>query len=141
MRIDIPPDVRELAARKKREGLARRARSTAAAAEEARTRAHEQAQALEPARRVLRFARALAAELALPPDGLEIFSECRGRCVTRVRVLPDGALSVHHVVQPFAAFHIHATDEAQLARAPLALLRALSAAVESGGVWDSARGK
>lgn len=140
MSIDIPADVPEIVARKKREVLSRKAHFAAVETRKAREEAFERADAFEPARRALNFARGLASELALPPGGLEIFAAHRGRCVTRVWVRQDGALFVQHVVQPFGGFRIHAARESDLLdNVPADFIRTLAAAIESGDAWTHVR--
>jgi len=140
MRIDIPADVPELVARKKRHTLAKRAHLAALETTRARAAAFERADAFEPARRVLAFAHALASELSLPPDGLEIFAAHRGHSVTRVRVRQDGRLFVLHVVLPFGGFRVHATRESDLLdNAPADFIHTLARAIDSGDVWRHVR--
>lgn len=140
MDIDIPPDVPELVARTRREVLARRGQVAALETKKARAAAFERADAFEPARRALAFARGLASELALPPDGLEIFVAHRGRSVTRVRVRQDGTLSVQHVVPPLGGFRVRATREADLLdHTPADFIHALARAIDSGDVWQHVR--
>ncbi|MBI3206683.1 MAG: hypothetical protein HYZ29_34425 [Myxococcales bacterium] len=140
MSIDIPADVSEIVARKKRQVVAREAHFAALETTRARAAAIERADAFEPARRALAFARALASELSLPADGLEIFATHRGRAVTRVRVRQDGTLFVQHAVQPFGGFRVHATRESDLLdNTPADFIHALAAAIESGEVWTHVR--
>jgi len=145
MPIHIPTDVPKLVAREKREDRARKAKADALARAKARAKAVERAGAAEPARRALEFARALAKRLALPPGGLPIFVAHRGRCVTRAWVMPDGSVYIQHLVQPFAAFNVHARHKSDLLdRTPADFIHALAAAIDSGEVWkhvrESARG-
>jgi hypothetical protein len=140
MSIHIPTDVAEIVARRTRHGLLRRARFAALETTRARAAAFERGAASEPARRALSFARALASELSLPPDGLEIFAAHRGRLVTRVRVRPDGTLFVQHVVRPFGGFHVLATRESELLdNTPAAFIHTLATAIDSGDVWTHVR--
>lgn len=140
MDIDIPPDVPELVARTRREVLARRGQVAAVETKKARAAAFERADAFEVARRTLAFARGLASALALPPDGLEIFVARRERSVTRVRVRPDGGLSVQHLVPPFGGFHVRATRESDLLdHTPADFNHALARAIDRGDVWQHVR--
>ena len=140
MRIDIPADVPALVAHQKREVLARKAESAALETSKAQAEAFERAETFEPARRALGFARALASELSLPPDGLEIIVVRRGRSVTRVRVRPDGTLFIHHVVRPFGGFRVHAARESDLLdNTPADFIHTLAAAMDSGDVWRHVR--
>ncbi|GMV19610.1 MAG: hypothetical protein HS104_16815 [Polyangiaceae bacterium] len=125
-----------------RRGTARSyAQSDALERTKARAKALERAGAAEPARRALGFARALAKKLALPPGGLQIFKAHRGRCVTRAWVMPDGSLYIQHLVQPFAAFNVHARRKSDLLdRTPADFIHALAAAIDSGEVWKHVRG-
>lgn len=141
MRIHIPADGRRVVARQRRDEISRDVESAARDEEKARAQALTRTEALDSARHALGFARALAAKLTLPPNGLEIFAVYEGRCETRVRALQNGALLLDHVVHPFAAFRIHATVEAELVKAPRDLLDALVAAIDSGEVWQHVRSR
>lgn len=140
MPIHIPTDVPKLVAREKREARVRKAKSDALERTKARAKALERAGAAEPARRALGFARALAGKLALPPGGIRIFVDHRGRCITRAWVMPDGSLYVQHVVQPFAVFNVHVRRKSDLLdKAPADFIHALAAAIDSGEVWKHVR--
>jgi hypothetical protein len=137
MAIQIPNDVRALIAERRERDEHDRQSERKGRRAALRAEAEVQRRKWPLARRLLEFARTLAAE-QLPTKGVEILITSTGRSTTRTVVRPDGAIETRHIAAFIGGLRVF-RRERDLLDLPHAELERLVSVIETGEVWAQIR--
>lgn len=138
MQSQIPEDVRQIlvehrAREEKRERREREAHRRARAEEQQKRRRNARL-----AKRILAFARTLAATGLLPSSGVEIFRSHTGRFTNGAHVYPDGSLCVW-TGSYLGGGSWRGREPRDFAAASEAVLPQIVSAIETETIWDHVR--
>lgn len=138
MNARVPDDVRELLAEHRAAEEARLRQERKAARKQRAAERKHQRDNERIARALLAFARDLASEGLVPPEGVEIFRSHVGRFTNSAAVWPRGKLAMATGSYMGGGVWKGRKPRA-FAMAPQSLLRAIAGAVEDGTVWEHIR--